>query len=297
MWPYLFKIPLPFTDLFLPMHSYGSLLAIGFFLGILLFAREVKQNNIDQNHAFNLSYWVIFSAVIGARLFHCGVNWKDYIGAPWRVLYVWEGGLVYYGGLLAALVASAFYLKKHKLNFRLLADLAAPSVALGLFFGRTGCLLVGCCHGKFCPVDYPFAITFPSDTIGLSGVPLFPTQIASMLANLAIFAILFFWVRKRKTFDGQVFGVFIILYSIARSIIELWRADPRGFVTLFHIPGPAEATEGLFSKLVFFETLALTESGNFAVRVSESQFVSLFMVLFVVGLMIRWRTQSQKHLL
>jgi phosphatidylglycerol:prolipoprotein diacylglycerol transferase len=106
------------------------------------------------------------------------------------------------------------------------ADVIAPAVALGQFFGRLGCFSAGCCYGKAC--NLPWAVTFTNpDTLAPVGVPVDPTQIYHALGNLFIFVFLWFF-RTRKKFDGQLFCLYILFYAIIRSFIEIFRGDFRG---------------------------------------------------------------------
>ena len=303
MRPFILKIPIPFTDLVLPIHSYGFMLAMGFLFAIFLLLRQAKQQGESEDHVYGMAYWVVISSILGSRIFHCIVYWENYVSQPWRIFYVWEGGLVFYGGLIAAIIASEIYFLKNKLSFWKWADMGAPGIALGLAFGRGGCLLVGCCHGKQCPADFPMALTFPNThVVELPGIPLYPTQIWSIIANLSIAAVLYFLFRPRKKYHGQVMAWFLILYSIFRTTVEFWRADPRGFLTLFHISGPAGATAdtttGIFSKLLFFETLSEVgiHTGKFAFQISESQLVSIFMILFAIGISVYQRKHAKVNL-
>lgn len=295
MRPYLLKIPLPFTDLILPIHAYGFMLAMAFLSAILVTARKAKLLGENEDHVYGLAYWVVISSILGSRIFHCLVYWENYLHEPWRAFFVWEGGLVFYGGLIGALIAPYLYVRRHGLSYWKWADMIAPVIALGLAFGRTGCLLVGCCHGKTCPADFPMALTFPPETVGIAGVPLYPTQVWSIAANLLLAAVLYFIVLDRKRFHGQVMAIFFVLYGVFRSIIELWRDDPRGFATLFHVTGPSGATPqspGLFGKLLFFEALAETSPGTYAFQVSESQFVSLALFVLAAGIWIVQRKRA-----
>ena len=208
MRPYIIQIPIPFTDILLPIHSYGFMLAMGFLSAIFLLGILARKAGESEDHVYGLAYVVVFSSILGSRLFHCIVYWENYISEPWRALFVWEGGLVFYGGLLAASIAPYFYFRKYHLNYWKWADMSAPGIALGLAWGRMGCFMVGCCHGKTCPADFPLALTFPPTTIGVAGVPLYPTQLWSIGANLLIFAALWFIVYPRKKFHGQVMAIF-----------------------------------------------------------------------------------------
>jgi phosphatidylglycerol:prolipoprotein diacylglycerol transferase len=140
---------------------------------------------------------------------------------------VQHGGLVYYGGLIGASAACILFAWKNQIPLWKLADILAPGVALGSFFGRWGCLMNGCCYGR--PTDLPWGIQFPvghETHLHNDGLPHYvhPTQIYDSLLNLGLFAGLA-WVYRRKKFDGQVFALYLICYSLLRSFVEYFRGD------------------------------------------------------------------------
>ena len=238
------------------IHSYGVLLAIGFMVGISLSVKESIRVQVDPEKILNLIFWILISSIIGSRVFHCIVFYPQYVDNPLRILYLWEGGLVFYGGFIGALLACVIYLRINKMNFWQVSDFLIPLVMLGLMFGRIGCLLAGCCFGKTCGSDFIFGMTFHHTLgLGVKNIPLYPTQILSAINALTIFFILWFY-RKHKRFHGEIFAICLILYSITRSLIEALRDDPRGFLHL----GP--------------------------INLSESQSVSVFMLLFAAYILI-----------
>jgi phosphatidylglycerol:prolipoprotein diacylglycerol transferase len=107
-------------------------------------------------------------------------------------------------------------------------DLVSPLLALGLFFGRIGCFFAGCCYGKETSLPWGVVFTNPNSLARLN-VPLHPTQLYDAANGLAIFLFLI-WRERRKAFDGQIFSLFLLLYSITRFFIEMLRGDPRGFL-------------------------------------------------------------------
>ena len=108
-----------------------------------------------------------------------------------------------------------------------MADICAPSVAIGQVIGRWGCYFAGCCYGV--PTDLPWGITFMDErSLAPLNIALHPTQIYLSLNALLIFSVLI-WFRKRKSFDGQLFWLYGTLYSVGRFIIEFFRGDERGF--------------------------------------------------------------------
>jgi phosphatidylglycerol:prolipoprotein diacylglycerol transferase len=147
-----------------------------------------------------------------------------------------RSGGVFYGGLIAATTTAIVYMRRHDLPAWAIADMGAPSIALGEAIGRWGCFAAGCCYGK--ESHGPFAVTFTDqfahDAVGTPlGVPLHPTQLYLSASAFLVFLVLQ-WAYRRKTFDGEVFWLYVLLYAITRGIVEVWRGDlVRGFV----IPG------------------------------------------------------------
>ena len=136
-------------------------------------------------------------------------------------LKFWWGGLTYYGGLLLAVPVGMWFARRKGLGVLRTADLVAPFVALGLFFGRLGCFFNGCCFGAH--TDAWTAVTLPGHPH-----PVHPTQLYESLGALALFFVLSFAVQPRKRGHGEVFGWLLVLYGFLRFAIELVRADARG---------------------------------------------------------------------
>jgi phosphatidylglycerol:prolipoprotein diacylglycerol transferase len=132
-----------------------------------------------------------------------------------------RSGLVYYGGLIGASLATIIYARRAKLVLWRLADVMAPSIPLGHAFGRVGCFMTGCCYGR--PTDLPWAVHFPKEH-WTHGIGVHPVQLYESSLNLIFYALLALLYRKRK-FDGQVFAVYLIGYSILRAFTETFRGD------------------------------------------------------------------------
>ncbi len=212
----------------LNIYAYGSLLAVGFIIGSIFAIRRGRQEGIAGERMVDFLFWVTLSSVVGARLLYGLVNFPYYRKAPLHLLRLWEGGLVFYGGLLLAVIVSFAYLKKHRLPVWKMADLFVPAIALGLFFGRVGCFLAGCCYGQ--ETSLPWGVTFTDpNSLARLYVRLHPTQLYEAFGCLALFLFLI-WKEKRKTFDGQLFSLFLLFYSTLRFLIEFLRDDPRGFL-------------------------------------------------------------------
>ncbi len=212
----------------LNIYAYGFFIAVGFVLGFFFAVRRGRQEGVPFERMVDLLFCTVLSAIIGSRLLFVLVNFDHYQDHPLQIFRIWEGGLVFYGGLILAVAVSLGYLKWNRLPVWKFADLFSPSIALGLFFGRIGCFFAGCCYGK--ETSLPWGITFTDpNSLARLNFSLHPTQIYEAISSLVIFFFLN-WKRRRKTFDGQIFWLFLLLYSAIRFLIEFWRDDPRGFL-------------------------------------------------------------------
>lgn len=208
------------------VYTYGLLVATGFLAGIGWAARLAKREGMDPQAVYDTGFWIIFSAIVGSRIFYILMNYEHFLQNPLGIFKLWEGGLVFYGGLFGACVAVAICVKRYNLDLWKFADVAAPGAALGHSIGRLGCLFAGCCYGL--QTDVPWAITFYDvHSIAPTGVPLHPTQLYSAANEFTLF-ILLTLMRPHRKFYGQVWWLWVGMYAIGRSIVEIYRGDPRG---------------------------------------------------------------------
>ena len=209
----------------LSIHWYGVMVALAFLAGLWTASRRGLRDGIAAEKIVDLGPWLIVGAILGARTLYVVSYWREsFAGKPLEEIFmVWKGGLVYYGGLVGASIAGILYTRLKKLPLWKVADIVAPSIALGYVFGRIGCLLNGCCYGRAC--NLPWAIRFPADNpLQPPTFPVHPTQIYDSLLNLGLYAFLA-WLYRRKKFDGQVFGVYLVCYAVLRSFVEMFRGD------------------------------------------------------------------------
>ena len=260
--------------------AYFGMLMVGFGLAIFLAQRQARRMKLDHDTMIDLGLFSLLFGVVGGRLLHVvadGLFW-DYVHlctdptlVEWKITAArcatlegiwdpaaelcrpaerdcfawakfWNGGLAYYGGLIAASAYGLYFLRKE--NFPLLkgVDLVGMVIPLGLFFGRLGCFLGGCCFGQPTSAAFPLAVRFPgwSDASqeqhehgllaapNLESLPVHPTQLYEAFGSLAIAAFLMLYWRPRKRFDGQLMLLFLALYAALRFVIEYFRADDRG---------------------------------------------------------------------
>ncbi|MGH9316354.1 MAG: prolipoprotein diacylglyceryl transferase [Thermoanaerobaculia bacterium] len=218
-------------SLYLP--TYGVVVVIAYLAGVWLLRRKALAAGLPDQRILDLSLYVLAAAIVGAKALLVAVEWRRYMSHPADLVEVLRSGGVFYGGLICASAVGIGYLRKHRLPAWQVADMGAPSIALGEAIGRWGCFAAGCCYGK--ESHGPWAVTFTDpfaqENVGTPlGVPLHPTQIYLSLNAFLIFLVLQ-WAYRRKTFDGEVFWLYLLLYSITRGILEVWRGDlVRGFV-------------------------------------------------------------------
>ncbi len=210
----------------LTIHTYGVLLALGVLLGLITLRINARRLGLDPDTVQGEALWLVLAGLAGARLAFIllepgALDLK-------RFFFVWQGGLVFYGGLPAAGVVAWWRARRRGWSPTGLADLLAPSLALGQALGRVGCFFSGDSFGR--PWDGPWAVVF-SDPHSLAprGVPLHPTQLYTAGALLLIAALLCWWLTRRR-FQGQVLLLYGLLHGLARLLIEPLRGDWRGEV-------------------------------------------------------------------
>ncbi len=252
----LFEIPLPFFQKYIPIYSYGFMLMVAFLVAIAVARWRARKEGIDPTRITDIGIYLVCAGIVGARIFFIIQFFEDYKNNLLSIFKIYEGGLVYYGGLVAGALTLFVYVRKHRLPVLKLFDIITPSIALGLGFGRIGCFLNGCCFGKLA-THVPWAVRFPR-TIDKTGMidgspaflhqyelglvrlsdihtlPIHPTQLYSFLADVVLFFLLNAFFKYRKK-DGEVLILFGIVYPIIRYSMELLRNDTPLFFNLFTI--------------------------------------------------------------
>lgn len=242
----------------LTIHTYGLFVAMGFLISLFLTVKLGKAEGIQSQQIIDMGFRTILWGIIGARLAYIIMNLPHYVDRPLDALKLWEGGLVFSGGLILGLFALVLYIRRHHLSFWTVADLWSPGVALGQGIGRIGCFMAGCCYGK--PTALPWGCTFTNPkSLAPQNIPLHPTQLYDFLSGLILFLILIL-IKKKKGFEGQIFLWFLILHSTSRLIVERFRGDYRGL-----IPGTEMSVTQLITLLILLFsviTLFIKKSGK-----------------------------------
>jgi len=262
--PHLFTLPIGAHGL--QIHSYGLLIAAGAIVGVLLALAQRRRMGFDSAAVLDLGFWALVAGIAGSRALYVLIHASDYAhacagtgefrsarqaladcSAPFRI---WQGGLVFYGGAIAAAGVILYFSRRRSWSLGNVADLLAPSLALAHGVGRVGCFLAGCCYGKVST----FGVHFPPASVAYhelaaSGLlapgapttpPLAPTQLYEAVGEGLLFVLLMV-LRRRRPFPGALALIYAMGYALMRATVETFRGDAaRGFV--FEISLPRLAT-------------------------------------------------------
>lgn len=203
------------------LRWYSLIVLAAIVAGIWVAGREAERKGLNKEDFYDLVLWIMPGGILGARLLHVLDHWSHFAANPIRMLYVWEGGLAIWGGVLGGLLAGALFARRRGWSLLTLLDTVAPGLVLGQALGRVACVITGDAVGK--PTGGPFGLAYtqPGAMVPELGVYYTPTPIYEMLMNLAIFAVV--WkLRRRPLPDGMLFLVYLLLYAGGRFVITFW---------------------------------------------------------------------------
>lgn len=209
----------------LTFHWYGVIIATGMALAVALACAREKRMGLPKDTALDLALLGIPMAIVCARLYYVVFSWREYADNPIRALYIWEGGLAIYGGIIGGVLAGSLYAKRKGLPFLRLADLAAPSIALGQAIGRWGNYVNQEAYGAV--ATQPWQQHFPiSVFIQADGRWHFATFFYESAWCFIIVATLLIGEHRHKfRHDGEIFRAYVFLYAIERALVEGLRTD------------------------------------------------------------------------
>ncbi|MCC5911734.1 MAG: prolipoprotein diacylglyceryl transferase [Clostridiaceae bacterium] len=208
------------------IHLFGITIAIGMIIGILVMLREGKRKGLNQEKLMDLGLYTIIAGVVGARInYILAFNPAYYLQHPREIFMIQKGGLSIQGALIVGALFAFWYMKKHQIPMWKTADVFAPGIILGQAIGRVGCDVFGIPMSRawFWGVE-------------LGGNLLHPAQIYEAILNYVLFLVL--WnKRKNIQYDGQIFMMYLIGFSMNRFIIEFFRTNPMvvGSISIAHI--------------------------------------------------------------
>ena len=208
----------------LEIHWYGVIIACGMALAVGLAAARERRLGLPKDTALDLALLGIPAAIVCARLYYVAFSWRAYADDPIRALYIWEGGMAIYGGIIGGVLAGYLYARRKKLPFLRLADLAAPSIALGQGIGRWGNFVNQEAYGALATQDwqrrFPISVFIQAD-----GQWHYATFFYESAWCLLIVAVLLIAERRRPRRDGDLFLGYVFLYALERALVEGLRTD------------------------------------------------------------------------
>ncbi len=217
--------------------TYGVLVALGFLAGLTVTLRLARKVGLPAEKISNIAVYCAFAGIAGAKLFMFLFDLGDYLKNPGQIftLETLQAAGVFHGGFIVALLFAGLYIQRQSLPALATMDAFAPGIVLGHAIGRLGCFAAGCCWGK--ATDLPWGVRFRSH-FASPDLPLdkslHPVQLYESAANLIIFAILYHrFGRKHR--DGQIIGLYLILYSSIRFVIEFLREHEQALVGPFSL--------------------------------------------------------------
>jgi len=199
------------------VYWYGILFAGGFFAAVIHWTILGKREGRAPELASDLALWLMIGGVVGARAAYVIANINDYAQNPAAVFRIWEGGLVYYGGLIGGTLLTIFMLKRRGEDLLPIGDFIFTALPLGHAFGRLGCHLNGCCYGA--PTDFFWAITFEGELVH-------PTQLLEVTFNMILYVILLRLYLRNKV-PGRIMATYLLSYPLFRFLVEYLRGDGR----------------------------------------------------------------------
>ncbi len=209
----------------LTIHWYGVIIAAGMALAVALACARERRMGLPRETAVDLALLGIPAAIVCARLYYVLFSWEAYAKEPIRALYIWEGGMAIYGGIIGGVLAGFFYARRKRLPFLKLADLAAPSIALGQAVGRWGNFVNQEAYGRAVGHDwqrhFPIGVLIQAD-----GQWHYATFFYESAWCLTIVVLLLLAERRRRDRrDGELFFAYAFLYALERALVEGLRTD------------------------------------------------------------------------
>jgi phosphatidylglycerol:prolipoprotein diacylglycerol transferase len=230
-----------------PIRAYGLMIVIGFLLGMWRATKVSKSRSITAEQVMDACLIALLSGIVGARVLFLLLHVPhEGWGVFSQALRIWEGGLSFHGGLVVGIIAVALYCRAKKIAFLNMADLLAPSLAIGYAFARIGCFLNGCCYGS--PTHLPWAVRFSDPSTHALTAPSHPAQLYAFAASLLIFFVLTRVERLRRPV-GFTFVAYVVLYSTYRFLIEFIR---KGVTAEVMFAGLTQAQVASLATMVVF---------------------------------------------
>lgn len=203
------------------IYWYGIIIAIGFALAVLYACRRAPQFGLTEDHILDMLLCAVPAAIICARLYYCIFYWELYAENPVSVLYIWEGGLAIYGGVIGAVLAVWIYSRIKKVKLGPMLDIGGLGLLIGQMIGRWGNFINREAYGSVTNSFLKMGLTDAAGAVTYYH----PTFLYESAWNLMGFLILHFYSKKHRHYDGEIFTLYIVWYGLGRGMIEGLRTD------------------------------------------------------------------------
>jgi len=212
--------PVAFTVMGKDIYWYGIIIALGFVLAVIYGMRRAPQFGLTEDNILDMLFAAVPTAIVCARLYYCVFYWELYAHNPISVLYIWEGGLAIYGGVIGAVAAVLIFCKVKKMPAGPLMDIGGIGLLIGQLVGRWGNFINREAFGAVTDSFFKMGLT------GADGVITYyhPTFLYESVWNLVGLIVLHVY-SKRRTYDGEVFALYVAWYGLGRAWIEGLRTD------------------------------------------------------------------------
>ena len=202
------------------IYWYGIIIAAGFLLAVIYAMRRAPSFGLTEDNILDMLFVAVPLAIVCARLYYCIFYWDLYRDNPIAILYVWEGGLAIYGGVIGAVIGVAIFCRVKKLPIGPLLDVGSLGLLIGQVIGRWGNFMNREAHGAITDGFLKMGIADAAGNVTYYQ----PTFLYESVWNLVGFVALHFYSKRRK-FDGEVFLLYLAWYGLGRAWIEGLRTD------------------------------------------------------------------------
>lgn len=211
--------PIAFSIGDYPVYWYGIIIASGLLLAVLYAYVSSKRYNVDGSKLINCVLVGIVTGIIGARLYYCFFEWDYYGKNPIEILYINNGGLAIYGGIIGALLGGLTVAKIQKMKIMPILDITMISFLIGQGIGRWGNFMNQEAFGD--PTDLPWGMV----SEGTGNIAVHPCFLYESIWCLLGFVILHFYGKYKQRYAGQIFYSYLVWYGFERMIVEGLRTD------------------------------------------------------------------------
>ncbi len=222
--------PVAFHVFGLTVYWYSLCILTAFFIGFFLVYLEIKRHpNIKKEFLYDYFFYLVPIVIVGARLYYVIFEWNAYKNNIMQVFAIWNGGLAIHGGVIAGLIFTIFYTRKHHINTFRFMDIVAPSLVLGQAIGRWGNFFNQEAYGPVISLAKLKSLPIPGfviDGMNIGGVYHHPTFFYESMTCLLCFTILIILCKKYKKLKvGTLSGIYFIIYGVERFFVEGLRTD------------------------------------------------------------------------